>query len=248
LARAMARHGGSAPRVRATSGAAGRAGAARVTVALALGALGAVSGSVPAAAQELQPPEVELEDVIEVTLIGRDLVAYDLLGSGSPSVRLEIGEEVAWMRASGRVGVVVTDRRLLAVTNANGSWQEERLRVHESRPDRAQLGKRVALVVTDKRLLGFDAGRAAWLTIDIGPNERVRDARVGAQTAVVLTDRTAYGLSPSAGGFFGIAMSVQERVEGVRVGANVATVSTSRRVLVFRAPAGRWTEERRKIN
>ena len=215
--------------------------------ALALG-LGLAAAPVPAAAQTLSDPEVELEDVLEIELVGRDLFAYDLLGTRTPALRLEIGEEVVWLRASGRVGVVVTDRRLLAVTNASGSWQEERLRVHESRPDRALLGKRVALVVTDKRLLGFDAGGGRWLAIDIGPNETLRDVRVGAQTGVVLTSRKAYGLSPDQGGFVGTPMSIQERVEGVRVGANMATISTSRRVLVFRAPVGTWTESRRKIN
>jgi hypothetical protein len=225
----------------------GRTHALALLAVLGLGAALVLPGP-PAIGQVLRAPEAELEDVIEIALVGRDLLAYDLLGSGSPSMRLEIGEEVAWMHASGRIGVVVTDRRLLAVTNASGIWHEERLRVHESRPDRALLGKRVALVVTDKRLLGFDSGSATWLDIDIGPNERVREARVGAQTGLVLTDRTAYGLSPHAGGFFATPMSVQERVESVRVGANMATISTSRRVLVFRAPSGTWTEDRRKIN
>lgn len=227
----------------------GRTHALALVVVLGYGAgLGLAVPGPPAIGQVLRAPEAELEDVIEIALVGRDLFAYDLIGSGSPSTRLEIGEAVAWMRASGRVGVVVTDRRVLAVTNGSGIWHEERLRVHESRPDRALIGKRVALVVTDKRLLGFDSGSTTWLDIDIGPNERVREARVGAQTGLVLTDRTAYGLSPDAGGFFGTPMSVQERVESVRVGANMATISTSRRVLVFRAPSGTWSEDRRKIN
>ena len=214
-----------------------------VAAALAAGWLTGAAG-----AQGLADPELQLEDVIEIELIGRDLLAYDLLGSGTPSLRLEIGEQVEWMRASGRVGVVVTDRRLLAITNTNGSWQEERFRVHETRPAYAHLGKRVALVVTSMRLLGYDSRSGSWLSRDIGPNERVTAARAGSQTALVLTNRTAYGLSPDAGGFVSVPISVQERIEGVRVGANTATVSTSRRTLVFRAPVGVWTEERRKIN
>lgn len=201
-----------------------------------------------AASQRLLESEVELEDVLEITLHDRDLLAWDALGTATPSLRLEIGEEPVWIRASGRVGVVVTDRRLLAVTPSSGQWQEVRLRVHESRPVAALIGKRVALVVTDKRLIGFDGESGNWLTIDVGPNETVRDSRVGAQTAVVLTDRSAYGLSPDAGGFFRIAMSIQEKIESVRVGANLATITTSRRILVFRAPIGVWSEERRNIH
>jgi hypothetical protein len=195
----------------------------------------------------LQESEVELEDVLEITLIDRDLVAFDALGTATPSLRLEIGEEPVSIESGGRVGVVVTDRRLLAVTNASGNWQEVRFRLHESRPDAAQVGKRVAIVVTDKRLLGFDGQSGRWLSIDVGPHEVVRDARVGAQTAVILTDRSAYGLSPDAGGFFRIPMSIQEKVESVKVGANLATITTSWRILVFRAPVGTWSEERRNI-
>ncbi len=199
-------------------------------------------------ANTLQYPEVELADVIELDLVGRDLFAYDLLGTRTPGLRLQIGETVRWMRSSGRVGIVVTDRRLLAITNANEVWQEIRLRARESRPDRAWLGKRVALVVTSQRALGYDSESGRWLEIDVGPNETVRDVRVGAQTGLVLTDRKAYGLSPGVGSFVSTPMSIQERIEGLRIGTNMAEISTSRRVLVFRSPIGTWTESRRTIH
>ena len=203
---------------------------------------------VPAMGQGLAEPEVELEDVVAVERLGRDLYVYDLLGTGTAKARLQIGEEVVWMGAQGQIAVVVTDRRLLAVQSGQGSFQEIRLRVHESVPDNALIGKRVALVVTDKRLMGFDSGAGQWLSIDLGPNERLEDVRVGAQTAVVLTDRKAYGLSPERGGFVGIPISIQEKILSVGATANAATVSTSWRYLVFRAPVGTWTESRRKLD
>ena len=198
--------------------------------------------------QDLGEPEVELEDVVAVELVGRDLYAYDLLGTGTAEIRLEIGEELISAQAQGQLAVALTDRRLLAVRAGTSIWQEVRWRVHESRPQRARLGKRVAVVTTDKRLLGFDSGSGQWLSIDLGPNEELRETRVGAQTAVLLTDRKAYGLSPERGGFVGIPISIQEKVRSVSAGANSATVSTSWRYLVFRAPAGTWTESRRKLN
>ena len=199
-------------------------------------------------AQDLGEPEVELQDVVAVELVGRDLYAYDLLGTGTAEIRLEIGEELISAQARGQLAVALTDRRLLAVRGGTSLWQEVRWRVHESRPQRARLGKRVAVVATDKRLLGFDSGSGQWLSIDLGPNEELRETRVGAQTAVLLTDRKAYGLSPERGGFVGIPISIQEKVRSVSAGANSATVSTSWRYLVFRAPAGTWTESRRKLN
>jgi hypothetical protein len=199
-------------------------------------------------AQRLAPSEVELEDVIEIELLGRDLYAFNLIGAGSPEVRLEIGEDVVWQDSRGRVGIVLTDRRALAVSPANGGWREIRYQVHETRPDHAQIGTRVGLVVTSHRVLGFDATSGFWLVKSLGPNERIEVARVGAGTAVVLTNRKAYGLSPSAGGFFSVDMAIHERVERVSVKANMATISTTKRLLVFRAPVGIWTTENRKIH
>lgn len=196
----------------------------------------------------LSPSEVELEDVIAIEMFERDLFAYDLLGTGRSSIRLEIGEALLWSDARGRVGLALTDRRMLAASPGSESWQEVRYQVHETAATSAFLGKRVGMVVTEKRALGFDGSNGRWIEIPFGPQERVNDARVGDATAVVLTNRSAYGLSPDAGGFFQVKLSVQERVEGLRVRSNSATVSTSKRLLVFRAPAGSWTEERRPIN
>jgi predicted RNA-binding protein len=193
-------------------------------------------------------PEVELEDVITIEVLGRDLLAYDLLGTGRPSVHLEVGEQIVWMKASGRIGVAVTDRRLLGVSVNGGNWQEVRYGVHETAPERAMLGKRVALVVTDRRALGYDSRSGIWITEEIGPNERVEVARVGDSTALVVTDRKSYGLSPDTGGFYGIPMTIHEQVQSVSVKSNAATVSTSQRLLVFRAPTGAWSVERRPLH
>jgi hypothetical protein len=199
-------------------------------------------------AQTLGPSDVELEDVISIEVLDRFVLAFDMLGGGSRSFQLEIGEEIIWLRATGRLGVVVTDRRLMGVSADRGSWTELRYLVHESRPERVLTGTRVALTLTDRRIIGYDTHSASWLVRDIGPHEVVKAARVGAGTAVVVTDRKAYGFSPDAGGFLDTPMRIHEKLDGVRVSANLATVNTSKRILVFRAPAGTWTVERRPLN
>jgi predicted RNA-binding protein len=196
----------------------------------------------------LEPEEVELEDVIEIEILGRDVYAFDLLGTARPFVRLEIGEELLWHDSQGRVGMVLTDRRALAVSPGTKGWREVRYRLRESVAPRALIGKRVALLMTTERALGYDARNGIWLVQDIGPNEKVEVARVGDGTAVFVTNRNAYGLSPSAGGFFVHPMAIHEKLQGVRVKANMATIDTSQRLLVFRAPSGIWSSERRRLN
>jgi len=200
------------------------------------------------AQQPLAPSEVELEDVVAIEIFDRDVVAYDLLGTSTFRLRLEIGERLMWSAASGRVGIVLTDRRILAASPTSESWQEVRYQVQETPATRALMGKRVAMVVTNRRAVGYDGKIGLYSEVSFGPHESVDDARVGDSTAVVLTNRSAYGMSPDTGGFYKTDLSVQERIDGLRVRSNSATVSTSRRILVFRAPSGVWTEEKRPIN
>jgi hypothetical protein len=210
--------------------------------------LSAWCGSFLADAQGLFPSDVELEDVLEIEILDRDVLAFDANGAANRGFRLDIGEEIVWHRSEGRLGVVATNARLMGVSADGGSWTELRYGVHESAPERILMGTRVALTVTNMRIIGYDTRSSIWLVIPIGPNETVRVVRVGAGTGVVVTDRTAYGLSPDAGGFMGTPMQIHEKLAHVRVSANMATVNTSKRLLVFRAPAGSWSVAERPIN
>ncbi len=209
---------------------------------------GLVLLSIPLARAQLDPEEVELDDVIAVELVDRDLLAFDLLSNASPSVRLELGETLVFSEAQGRVAVAITDRRVLAASPGSAGWREVRYRVHENGPTSAFMGTRVALIVSDKRALGFDGDGGLWIQADFGPNERPGSARVGAGTAVVLTNRRAIGLSPDNRRFTETKLAIHENVSGIKVRSNMATVSTDRRLLVFRAPSGVWTEQRRPVN
>ena len=66
-----------------------------------------------AAAQ--QPDEVPLADVLEVLVLDRQLVAVDARGGGQRELALRLDERVLWTGARGRVGVALTDQRVLAV-------------------------------------------------------------------------------------------------------------------------------------
>ena len=209
-------------------------------------ALGVIAAN-PSAAQLVGPDDVELADVIEVQLLGRDLHAYDGVSSGRMTIRLELGERVLFQHTSGRIGIVLTDRRALGVAPGTG-WREARYRFAEKRSDSGVLGDRVALVLTSQRALAFNAEFGSWFEVSIGPTEVVKTAKVGPSTAVIVTDRRSLGISPNSGGFIEIDMRIHERVEGVRTLSGVATVTTSQRVLIFQGTNARWVSARRKIN
>jgi len=212
-------------------------------VALLLGVVGVVGA---AAAQVLAPSrdQVPLEDLLEILLLNRQVVAIDAEGGGQTTAELRLNERVLWSGSRGKVGVVLTDQRILAVSTLSAAWQEEPYQRRERPPDAATLGDRVALVVTSLRAVGFNGGSGNLVEYRFGPQEALHSFRVGSNVAVVVTDRKALGLSPSAGGFMEMSLQVKERIERVEVRSNLATITTDRRVLIFRAPTGSWSERR----
>src|SRR5690606_38216091 len=121
---------------------------------------------------------------------------------GQLGERLELGERVLYAKQRGRVGVVVTDRRLLAVTASSGAWQEARHRNGESPPADVELGDRVALVVTPLRVIGLDGKTGNLVEARLGPQERALATAVGQNVAAAVTARRALGVSAARGGFF----------------------------------------------
>ena len=201
-----------------------------------------------ALAMAQRPDEVPLADLLEVLVLDRQLLAIDARGGGQKAKPLRLAERVSWTGARGKVGVALTDQRILAVAVGSGAWQEADLHRKETLPTEALLGDRVALVVTSRRAIGFDGGSGNLVESRLGVGERLQVARTGQNVAVVVTDRRALGLSPSVGGFFETALRLEERLESVNAGGNLATVTTNRRVLIFRAPSGSWEERRRTLH
>jgi len=187
-------------------------------------------------------------DLLEVRIQDRQLLAIDSETGGQIAERLELGEHVLFTRERGRVGIAVTDRRMLGVATISGFWQSERLRRRERPPADAWLGDRVALLQTAQRALGFVGRTGNFSDAGLGPRERVIDRAVGANVLVVVTERRALGLSADRGGFFEIPLQVDERTESLSAFANHVTLQTPLRLLVFRGVTGAWEESPRLLN
>jgi hypothetical protein len=214
---------------------AGLAGALLAALLLLAGA--------PAAGADLRAPgETPVADVLQILLLDGAVVAVDGLSGNELRQDLEHGERVYYAESRGRVGVVLTDRRVLAVAVRSGSWQQSRYRQGESPPAGAFLGEQVALVTTAKRALGFDGGSGNLVERSLGPRERVLAADASGAVGVVVTDRRVLGVSPFAGGFFVAKLDVGEKIEAVAATGNFATVRTSRRILSFQALNGAWVD------
>ena len=191
--------------------------------------------------------EVPLADVLEILELDRQLLAVDARGGGELSLSLHLGEQVLWKAARGRVGMALTDQRILAVATGSGAWQQLDRRNDEQIHGNAQLGDRVGILVTSRRAVGFNGGSGNLVEASLGLRERLLAVAVGRNVAVLVTDRRALGLSPEVGGFFEVPVQLGETIERVETQSNLATVTTDRRLLIFRTPTTTWEERRRDL-
>jgi len=199
-----------------------------------------------AAQVPLYPTEFERVDVIAIERDGRDLFAFDSVTGRRTTIRLELGEEILFEASRGRIGLVLTDRRALGVA-AGGAWQEQRYRLKEQVPEFGLVEDRIGLVVTNRRALGF-VSRGAWIEESFSPHESAEALRSGVAVGVVVTGRRALGLSAGRERFVSIDLQLKEILESVNARDTLVTVRTNRRILVFSAPNGNWSAQKRKIN
>jgi len=207
----------------------------------------AIAVAAPARAQ-IGPGEVPLEDVLQVLVVDRELLAIDAASGGQTVARLRLDESVLWKGARGKVGVIITDERVLAVATRSAAWQEADYGRTELRPESALLGQRVALALTSDRVLGFDGESGNLVEYRLKPRERVIAARAGDNVAVVITERQALGLSPFVGGFFRVPLKLGDPIEGLAIESNIATLTLGSQLLIFRATTGSWEERSRKLH
>jgi len=155
-----------------------------------------------------------------------------------------VGEKVLWSGARGKVAIVVTDRRLLGITTAHGSWRALRFKIHESEPHAILLGDRVALVLTSMRAIGLSSGGKGFAESLIGTTESPYDVVVGDNVAAFITDRRVVGLSGFFPHFAERQIGVHEDVEFTSTLPNFVSIATHQRMLVFRGTTGAWQAER----
>ncbi len=187
---------------------------------------------------------VAVLDAVDIVQVQRDLVAFRDAAS-TVSLRLEPTEQVVWIGAQGRVGIVLTNKRVLGVTRVHG-WRDSRLRPRDGQA-LAQLGGRVALVITDQRLLWLDAASGALRSQELGAGERLVTSAVQDDVAVAVTNRRAIGFSGGRSFSADTGIRAQERFYALRVLGTVGSVETSRRFLVFSATTASWSASPRPI-
>ncbi len=206
---------------------------------LSIAVLLVLTMSLPAAAR--LPDEVPLGDLVQVVTLNNKVIAIDARGGSQETVRLKAKEKVEWTGARGKIGVALTNYRVLAFSADGGAWQELSYTSGEERPDAALLGDRVAMLVTGYRIIGFNG---AFAEARFESTEKLVDSRVGQNVAVAVTTHRALGFANTVSQWVDTPMNSDEQLLSVTAGADFATVTTEHRIRVFRAPSASWEVRR----
>jgi hypothetical protein len=197
----------------------------------------------PVAAQLPPLATVPLLDLVEIVVKNRQVMALSGERGGHIAEPLIGSEEVIWSGARGDIGMVVTDRRVLAITNGSFLWRSLRLKLRETISFAPALGERVGLVLTSERVIGISGTGGELAERALGASEEVVDTMLGENVAVLVTTHRLLGLSGFLPGFVEERVGLYEQFEAGRALANLATVEVGHRLLIFRAPSGLWETE-----
>jgi len=179
---------------------------------------------------------VDVQDLGDKLLATRDRT--------SPTeIRLESKERVAWIGARGTVGIALTDRRFLAVSDSSPGWQQARLKSEDGAPSEVLLGANVALLVTLQRVLGYHGPSGTISEERFRSREGVASSGVNEFVGVVVTNERAIGFAAGSPVPIERRFQVHETFESLRVLGTTATVRTSRRILVFQSSTASWRDE-----
>ena len=184
------------------------------------------------------------EDQVDVTQVDRHLIA--VVGSGVPPVEtdLELGEYVVALRSQGFVGVIATNRRLLAVRSQGADFAELRYRIAEKpvQPDAIHVLDRLAVAELGTRLVGFTIENTNWVSLGLGPGEKPRRIEAdGGNIAVLVTPRRAIAFGSRSSSFVEETLLPEEDVERVSTSDASITLVLPNKILIFHNGDGRWT-------
>jgi len=180
-------------------------------------------------------------DVVSIVPLERRVLAVNPVTGPVAETALDVNETVLVFRTQGRLGVAVTNRRLLGITSRSAVWAELRLRVSEAEPEpELVIEDRLALVRLRARVAGITSASPIWNFVELAGDENVREVVSAAQVAAVVTDRRAIGFSAGSG-FVAEPLGSTERLERSSADDRSVQIVTSSRVLVFQKGARRWT-------
>ena len=182
----------------------------------------------------------EVEDLVEIFVIDRDLVAI-VDGRSRFVEAMRSDEKVLWQGAKGEIGAFLTTDRLLAVSITSGQWNSRYLKISEKKSGLDMLlAAHLVLMLSDERVLAFGTHTGGFFQVRLPVGEAVLAKAAKGRVAAVATASFAYGFSTYRRGVSEFRFRRDETLVSLKATYNKITMQTSDRVVSLDAEDAVW--------
>lgn len=190
------------------------------------------------------------DDIIKVEVIGNEIVGLNTLTNVRVVEKLKEGEIVTSALSKGKVGAVLTDRRLLGFNATNNLWSSfETFFSKAVFPDEIKVSSNMAVAIAKRRVYAYTFTSNEWMFELMYFQEQPLSSEINDNLIFVITSDRLLAFSFHKQRWFPQTIHARESITHTAIGENFVTVATENklydnRILTFDAKNGAWTEER----
>ncbi len=190
---------------------------------------------------------------INVEVIGNEIIGLNTLTNVRVVEKLKEGESVTAALSKGKIGAVLTDRRLLGFNAITNTWTSfETFFNKDVFPNEIKVSSNMALAIAKRRVYAYTSASNEWKFELISFTEQTLSCDISDNLIFVRTSDRLLTFPLHKHKWFPQNLYAGEEIKDVAMGENFVTVtidnmmSTDKRILTFNAKDGKWTEERLK--
>ena len=192
------------------------------------------------------------DDIIKIEVTGSEIVGMNTLTNVRVVERLKDGETVTSALSKGKVGAVLTDRRLLGFNATNNTWSSfETFFNKDVFPNEIKVSSSMAVAMAKRRAFAYTSISNDWKLELVSFMEHTLSSDINDNLIFVITSARIVAFSFHKQRWFSQNLYDGETVIHSSTGENFVTVTTKNtetalddRILTFDAKNGKWIEER----
>ncbi|MGR3311492.1 MAG: hypothetical protein ACUZ77_12065 [Candidatus Brocadiales bacterium] len=204
------------------------------------------------ASSDTQPSIGGTDDIIKVEVTENEIVGLNTLTNVRVVERLKDGETVTSALSKGKVGAVLTDRRLLGFNATNNTWSSFETFFNEDIfPNEIKVSSSMAVAMAKRRIFAYTSISNDWKLELVPFLEHTLSSDINDNLIFVRTSARVVAFSFHKQRWFSQNLYDGETIIHSATGENFVTVTTKNtkpawdnRILTFDAKNGKWIEER----
>lgn len=189
-------------------------------------------------------------DIIKIEVIGNEIAGLNTLTNLRVVEKLKEGESVTSVLSKGKIGAVLTNRRLLGFNAANIAWVSfETFFNKDVFPNEIKVSPNMAVAIAKRRVYAYTSTSNEWKFELVSFLEQVLSCDINDNLIFVQTSARLLAFSFHKHTWFPQNLYVGDVIKDTAIGENFVTVTTNNnmaldnRILTFDAKKGRWMEE-----